>query len=104
MQLSPEEMKKREDMFNTMCICRGCPTYRGLGKQDEYIAYCFANHGRSKTIADEKGCYCGICSVYKSYRYLTNYYCTRGLESEQKQAIAREVQTGQNALDYLRHR
>jgi len=44
MELSPEEMKKREDMVNSMCTCKSCPTYKAYGKEDDYIGYCFPTH------------------------------------------------------------
>ena len=100
--MSSEEMKKREEKINTMCICRSCPTYQALGEEDDYIGYCFQNHGRSKKIVKETGCYCGTCPVYEMYRFMTNYYCTRGLETEQKRAIIVESQTGKSALELLR--
>ncbi len=81
-----------------MCICHGCPTYRTLGKEDDNVAYCFPQYGRSKNITVEKGCICGTCPVYSMNKYMTNYYCTRGLEVEQRKAIAAEVQTGRDAL------
>ncbi len=101
MTMTPEDMKKREEMVNSMCICRGCPTYTVLGKEDDYMGYCFPGRGRSKNIKDEQGCICGTCPIYGMFRYLTQYYCTRGTEQEQKAAIAKEVQTGQSAYDSL---
>ncbi len=104
MTLSAEELKNREEMVNSMCICRACPTYVALGKEDDFVGYCFPGHGRSKNITAENGCICGTCPVYGMYQYLTQYYCTRGTEQEQKEAIAREVQTGQNAYKELTSR
>ncbi len=104
MAMTPEETKKREEMVNSMCICRSCPTYVALGKEDDFIGYCFEGHGKSKNITKEQGCYCGTCPIYEMYRYLTQYYCTRGTEKEVKEAIAKEIQTGQNAYDLLTSR
>lgn len=81
------DLKKQEKMFNSMCICPTCPTYQAYGKEDDYIAYCFSTHGKSKNLA-EHGCKCGTCPVYEKMNFLTAYYCTRGLEKEQKAEIA----------------
>ncbi len=93
-----------EEMAYSMCICRSCPTYIAWGKEDDYVGYCLPSRGRSKNITTEKGCYCGTCPVYEMYKFLTQYYCTRGTEKEQKDAIAREIQTGQNAYKDLTSR
>lgn len=84
---SSEELKKREEMANSLCICQSCPSYKAYGKEDDYIAYCFPTHGKSKNLA-EHGCKCGTCPVYANMNFRTAYYCTRGLEDEQKAAIA----------------
>ncbi len=97
-------MSQLEEKIDTMCICRGCPTYKALKQNDDYIGYCFPNRGRSKKITQEKGCMCGMCPVYSMYKYVTNYYCTRGIEKEQKEAIAKEIQTGQSAYEQLKIR
>jgi len=34
-------MAERLKMVESMCICRNCPSYKNLGEDDEYIAYCF---------------------------------------------------------------
>lgn len=85
--MSPEDMKKKEEMVNSMCICKSCPTYKAYGKEDDYIAYCFSTHGKSKNLA-EHGCVCGTCPIYTKMNFRTTYYCTRGLEKEQKAVIA----------------
>jgi hypothetical protein len=84
---SSENMKFNEEMVNSMCICESCPSYKAYGKKDDYIAYCYPTHGKSKNLA-EHGCMCGTCPVYSKMNFMTAYYCTRGLEKEQKAAIA----------------
>lgn len=56
MKMTAEEMEKRLKMVESMCICKGCPTYKALDKEDNYIAYCFPTRGKSKNVSEEKGC------------------------------------------------
>lgn len=102
MTSSAEDLRETEAKISTMCICRGCPTYVALGVEDDYVGYCFVGHGRSKKITSEEGCICGTCPVYEMNQYMTNYYCTRGIEKEQKEAIAQEIQTGTDAIKTLK--
>ena len=53
-KMTPEEIEKRLKMVESTCICRGCPTYRSLGEEDDYIAYCFPTQGKSHKIKTEK--------------------------------------------------
>lgn len=101
MKMSPEEMKKQEEMVNSMCICKSCPTYKAYGKEDDYIAYCFPTHGKSKNLA-EHGCICGTCLVYEKMKFVTAYYCTRDIEMKQKTAIAEAAWKGHSVWDHLR--
>jgi len=101
MEMSPEEMKKQEEMVNSMCICKSCPTYKAYGKEDNYIAYCFPTHGKSKNLA-EHGCICGTCPVYEKMKFVTAYYCTRDVEMKQKTAIAEAAWKGHSVWDHLK--
>ena len=103
-KMSPEEMEKRLKMVESACICRGCPTYTALGKEDDYIAYCFPTKGESKNIAEEKGCICGTCPVYAQMDFITAYYCARGIEMKQKEAIAEALWKGHSVWEHLRRR
>lgn len=103
-KLSPKEMDKRLKMVESMCVCRRCPTYKALGEKDDYIAYCFPSRGKSRKITEEKGCTCGICPVYGQMRFMTSYYCTRGIEMKQKEAIAEATWKGHSVWDHLRSR
>jgi len=55
MKMTPEETEKRLRKVESMCICKGCPTYKTLQKEDDNIAYCFPTRGKSRKIAEEKG-------------------------------------------------
>ncbi len=103
MEMSPDEMKKQEEMINSMCICKGCPTYTAYGKKDDFIAYCFPTHGKSKNLA-EHGCTCGICPVYEKKKFMTAYFCTRDIDMKQKVAIAEAVWSGHGVLDHLKRK
>lgn len=104
MKMTPEEIEKRLKMVESMCICRGCPTYGALGKEDDYVAYCFPTRGESKNISKEEGCTCGVCPVYAQMKFMTTYYCTRGIEMKQKEAIAEAAWKGHSVWDHLRRR
>ena len=104
MKMTPEEMEKRLKMVESRCICKGCPTYKALGKEDDYIAYCFPTRGKSKNISEEKGCTCGVCPVYAQMKFMTAYYCTRDIEMKQKVAIAEAEWKGHSVWDHLRTR
>lgn len=84
MEAHSESMEKMLKEVESMCICEGCPTYFGLGMEDDYIAYCFATRGKSKKIKDEVGCICPSCPVYEKMNFTTEYFCTRGTEEQQK--------------------
>ncbi|UCB60918.1 MAG: DUF2769 domain-containing protein [Candidatus Bathyarchaeota archaeon] len=103
-KIAPTEVEKRLKRVESMCICRGCPTYKSLGKEDDHIAYCFPARGRSVNIAEEKGCTCGICPTYAEMKFLTSYYCTRGIEMKQKAAIAEAMWKDHSVWDHLRSR
>lgn len=101
MELSPEEIKKREEETVSMCICPTCPTYLAYGKEDDHIAYCFPTHGKSKNLA-EHGCKCPTCPVYAKMNYVTAYYCTRDLDMKQRIAIAEAEWKGHSVWDHIR--
>ena len=104
MKMTPEDLEKRLKMVESMCICRSCPTYKNLGKEDDYIAYCFPTRGKSESISEEKGCTCGVCPVYAKMKFMTAYYCTRDVEMKQKVAIAEAAWKGHSVWDHLRKR
>ena len=89
METSVEEMKKREEMVNSMCNCNSCPSYKAYGKEDDFIGYCFPSHGKSKNLA-EHGCICGTCPIFSKMNFQTIYFCTRNIEEIQKAAIVKE--------------
>ena len=99
--MSAEEIKRREDTANTMCICPTCPTYIAFGKEDDYTAYCFPTHGKSKNLS-EHGCKCPTCMYYEKMNFLTAYYCTRDTEMKQKAAIAEAAWTGKSAWSLIK--
>jgi len=86
MEARSESMEKMLKEVESMCICEGCPTYLGLGRTDDYIAYCFATRGKSKNIKEEASCICPSCPVYEKMNFTTDYFCTRGTEKQQKQS------------------
>jgi hypothetical protein len=86
MKEETESMEKMLKEVESMCICEACPTYLGLGRTDDYIAYCFATRGKSKNIKEEAGCICPSCPVYEKMNFTTDYFCTQGTEKQQKQS------------------
>ena len=102
MKITSEEMEKRLKMVESKCICKDCPTYQAFGREGAYIAYCFPTRGKSENISKEKGCTCGLCSVYAQMKFITAYYCTRDVEMKQKVAIAEAAWKGHSVWDHLR--
>jgi len=84
MEMTLEQMEKRLKKLAPICICRNCPTYLGLGEEDDYIVYCFPTRGKSKKIKDEVGCTCESCPVYEEMNFTKDYFCTRGTEEQQE--------------------
>ena len=66
-----------------MCICKTCPTYVAEEKE---LGFCHPLVGKSKIIAEEKGCDCPKCPVYQKMELKNGYYCTRKSEMEQEMA------------------
>jgi len=77
-------MEKMLKEFEPLCICGNCPTYLGLGEEDDYIVYCFPKRGKSKKIKDEVSCICASCPVYEKMNFKNEFFCTRGTEEQQK--------------------
>jgi hypothetical protein len=80
MALPEDERMKRIEQSKTMCICKDCPSYTGMGE----IGLLFCGVGKSSIIKDEKGCTCGLCPVVAHMGLTRLYYCTRGNEKEQR--------------------
>jgi len=83
MEMTLEQMAERLKHVEAGCICKGCPTYRALGTEDDYMAYCFSTRGRSKKITEEKGCICASCPIFSEMKYTKDHFCTRGTQKEQ---------------------
>lgn len=94
----PEERLK---MAESACICRNCPTYKGLEKDDDNVAYCSVLRGRSKNIKEEKGCTCGLCKISQQMKFVTLSFCTRGIDREQQQAIADANSKGHSVWEHI---
>jgi hypothetical protein len=77
------EFEQNLPLAEQMCICKTCPTYTAAETEE---AFCHALVGQSKVIAQEKGCDCPKCSVYKTDGLKNGYYCTRKSEIEQEAA------------------
>lgn len=99
--MPPEEVERTLKKIESMCICRDCPTYKTLQKDDDNIAYCFPTRGKSRNTIEEKGCTCGMCPVHAEMAFLTVYFCTRGTEMKQKSAIAEAAWKGHSVWDHL---
>ncbi len=84
--MTPKQREKRLTELEPMCVCGNCPTYLGLGEEDDYIVYCFPTRGKSTKINDELGCICESCPVYEEMNFTTDYFCTRGIEEQQKKS------------------
>lgn len=80
MALPEDERMKQIEQSKTMCICKDCPSYTGMGE----IGLLFCGVGKSSIIKDEKGCTCGLCPVVAHMGLTRLYYCTRGNEKEQR--------------------
>ena len=80
-EISPEELKKREEMVMAMCICPDCPSWVECGEKG---GYCFETVGKSGCISKEDGCICLGCPVTSKLGLDYMYYCTRGSEKEQE--------------------
>ena len=78
--MTPEQIKEKEDMVVSMCICKNCPTYKECGEKG---GFCFFSIGKSRCITEEKGCICPTCPVTKQMGLKNTFYCTRGSEKEQ---------------------
>jgi len=77
------ELEEKLPMVKSMCICKNCPTY--VADETE-VGFCHPLVGKSKIIAEEKGCNCPTCPVYKDMGLKNGYYCTRKSEMEQEMA------------------
>ncbi len=80
MALPEDERMKQIEQSKTMCFCKDCPSYTGMGE----IGLLFCGVGKSLIIKDEKGCTCGLCPVVAHMGLTRLYYCTRGNEKEQR--------------------
>ena len=80
MALSEDERMKQLEQSKNMCICPGCPSYKGTGDK----GLLFFGMGKSTIIKEEKGCSCGLCPVVSHMGLTRLYYCTRGNEKEQR--------------------
>ncbi|AKB24994.1 hypothetical protein MSMTP_1525 [Methanosarcina sp. MTP4] len=54
-EISPEELKKREEMVISMCICPSCPSWVECGEKG---GYCFETISKRGGISEENGCIC----------------------------------------------
>jgi len=86
METTPAQMEKRLKEVESMCICGNCPTYLGLGEEDDYIVYCFPTRGKSKKIENEVSCICEDCPVYEEMNFTGDFFCIRGTEEQQKKS------------------
>jgi hypothetical protein len=75
----PNLSKADETKKTSLCICGGCPSYKGTGE----TALMFCVTRKSRKIAKEKGCVCDRCPVTKQMSLKHDYYCTLGSEKEQ---------------------
>jgi hypothetical protein len=75
------EFEEKLPMVQEMCICEHCPTY---APEETVDGFCHALVGKSKVIAQEKGCDCPKCPVHKNMALKNGYYCTRGSELGQE--------------------
>ncbi len=80
-EMNPEQMEEKKQMVLQMCICKNCPSF--VDCSGESIGYCFPSIGKSKCIAEEKGCICGGCPITEKMGLKNTYFCTKGSEKEQ---------------------
>lgn len=80
-EISPETLKKREEMIVSMCICPECPSWVECWEKG---GYCFETIGKSEGIREENGCICLGCPVTNKLGLEYMYYCTRGSAKEQE--------------------
>lgn len=77
------EFEEKLAQVQQMCICETCPTYV---PEETEEGFCHPFISKSRVIAEEKGCDCPKCPVYKNMGMKNGYYCTRKSELEQEAA------------------
>ncbi|HDQ08641.1 MAG TPA: DUF2769 domain-containing protein [Methanoculleus sp.] len=107
LHLTPEERELIIDKRKKQCICDMCPTYTSCAlKQKEEGAggttveeegptggksewtlngeCAFCTLGKSACIEKEVECLCSTCPLSREMGLRYSYYCTRGVETQQK--------------------
>jgi hypothetical protein len=65
------------------CICPDCPTYTDCAKKAQERLFCI--YGMSFVcIIQEVDCICPSCPVAEDMGLLSNFFCTRGGEADQR--------------------
>jgi hypothetical protein len=80
MQTSDAERKAKMEQNKKLCICGGCPTYKGTGEK----ALLFCVTGKSSIIKKEKGCICAKCPLTAQLALTRFTFCLRGSEAQQR--------------------
>lgn len=80
MKLSDTERKTMTEQNKKLCICGGCPTYKGTGEK----ALLFCITGKSTIIKKDKGCICTTCPVTTQLGLTHLTFCLRGSEAQQR--------------------
>jgi hypothetical protein len=80
-----DQMEEKKKMVVQMCTCERCPSYKDCTAEggERELGFCFPGIGKSKCIAEEKGCICANCPVTAQMQLKNLYFCTKGSEKEQ---------------------
>jgi hypothetical protein len=84
-ETSPDQTEDKKEMVVRMCICEGCPSYKDCSTEGavKELGFCYPEVGKSRCIAEEKGCTCASCPVFTQMQLKNLYYCTKGSEKDQ---------------------
>lgn len=82
-EMTEEERMKTIEENKALCICPNCPTYNECAQKKGELLFCLLG-GSPACITEEAGCVCPACPVTDKMDLSNDYFCTRGLESQQR--------------------
>jgi len=80
MKLSAADRKAMMEQNEKLCICAGCPTFKGTGEK----ALLFCTTSKSSMIKKDKGCICAKCPITTRLGLTHLTFCLRGTEAQQR--------------------
>jgi hypothetical protein len=72
--MSEADIKRSAEQVLHLCQCGSCPTNSETGEIN--AVYC--SLGKSKAIAEQKGCQCSKCAITKTMSLRWDHYCIKG--------------------------